>query len=109
MVTDVPTGPLVGDKLVMFGATAKLTPLLDSPPTVTTTLPVVAAPGTGTTMLVAFQLEGVAVIPLKVTVLDPWEEPKLAPVIVTEVPTGPEVGDRPVMLGITTKGTALLA
>jgi hypothetical protein len=29
--------------------------------------------------------------------------------MVTEVPTGPEGGDKPVMFGVTVKGTALLA
>src|SRR5262249_54146473 len=51
--------------------TVKLTPVLARPPTVTTTLPVVAPAGTGTTMLVADQLVGVAVVPLNVTVLVP--------------------------------------
>ena len=59
----------------MFGGlgadTVKLSPLLDCPPTVTTTFPVVAPPGTGATILVALQLVGVAVVPLNVTVLDP--------------------------------------
>jgi hypothetical protein len=51
----------------MLGAgmfTVKLTPLLATPPTVTTTLPVVAPDGTGATMLVALQLVGVAAVPL---------------------------------------------
>src|SRR5262249_58682498 len=91
IVTDVPTGPVVGDRLVMLGATVtvKLTPLLADPPTVTTTLPVVAPLGTGTTMLVADQLVGVAVVPLNFTVLVPCVDPKFVPVIVTDVPTSP--------------------
>ena len=79
--------------------TVKLAPLLASPATVTTTLPVVAPLGTGATMLVAFQLVGVAVVPLNVTVLVPCVAPKFAPVIVADVPTGPELGVRFVMLG----------
>src|SRR5260370_5555141 len=42
IVTDAPTNPDVGLKLVMLGpgtVTAKLTPLLATPPTVTTTFP----------------------------------------------------------------------
>src|SRR6266571_4994962 len=113
MVTEVPTGPEVGDKLVMLGTvvTVKLTALLARPATVTSTLPVAAPLGTGATMLVALQLVGVAAVPLKLTVLLPWVDPKLVPVMVTEVPTGPEVGDRLVMLGgvVTVKLTALLA
>ena len=74
-------------------------------------MPVVAPLGTGTTMLVALQLVGVAAVPLNVTVLVPCDAPKFVPVIVTEVPTGPEVGLRLVMLGgvVTVKATPLLA
>ncbi len=77
----------------------KLAPLLATPPTVTTTLPVVAPLGTGTTMLGSLQLVGVATVPLKVTVLVPCVAPKLVPVIVTDVPNGPDVGFKLVMLG----------
>src|SRR6266704_1890798 len=79
--------------------TVKLAPLLATPPTVTTTLPVVAPLGTGTTMLGSLQLVGVATVPLKVTVLVPCVAPKLVPVIVTDVPNGPDVGFKLVMLG----------
>src|SRR5437879_1541470 len=110
---EVPTGPDAGLKLVMFGGTTtvKRTLLLARPPTVTTTFPVVAPVGTGTMMLVAFQFVGVATAPLNVTVLVPWLAPKFAPMIVTEVPTCPEEGFRPVMLGggMTVKATPLLA
>jgi len=68
---DVPTGPDVGERVFIFGATVKVTPLLACPLTVTTTGPVVALAGAGTAMLVALQLVGVAVVPLKVTVLVP--------------------------------------
>ena len=71
MVTDVPAAPDVGDRLVMCGATVKLTPLLATLLTVTTTLPVVALDGTGTAMLVLLQLVGLAAVPLNVTVLLP--------------------------------------
>jgi hypothetical protein len=102
IVTAVPTGPEVGDRLVMLGAddTVKLTPLLATPPTVTTTFPVVAPVGTDVARLVALQLVTVAAVPLNVTVLVPWVDPKLVPVMVTAVPTGPEVGDRLVMVGV---------
>lgn len=102
IVTDVPTAPEVGLRLVIAGAvvvTVKLTPLLGAPPTVTTTFPVVAEVGTGTTMLVALQLVGVAAVPLNATMLLPCEEPKFVPVIVTDVPTDPDAGFRVVMLG----------
>jgi hypothetical protein len=111
IVTEVPMGPDVGDRLVMLGVIVKGTPLLPRLLTVTTTLPVVPPFGTSTTMLVEFQLVGVATMPLKATLLVPCEAPKFVPVIVTEVVTGPEVGLRLVMLGgtITVKRTPLLA
>jgi hypothetical protein len=71
IVTEVPTVPELGVMLFILGVTVKVTPLLACPATVTTTGPVVAAAGTGTAMLVAFQLVGVAAVPLKVTVLVP--------------------------------------
>src|SRR5436309_3060608 len=100
-VTDVPTAPEVGDRLVMLGVgrTVKLIPLLSTPLACTTKLPVVAPVGTGTTIDVALQLVGVAAVPLNLTVLVPWVEPKLVPVIATDAPTAPEVGDRLVMVG----------
>jgi hypothetical protein len=80
--------------------TVKFTPLLATPPTVTTTFPVVAPAGTGITIVVAFQLLAVpAEVPLNFTVLVPCELPKFVPVMVTEVFTCPEVGFRVVMFG----------
>jgi hypothetical protein len=52
-----------------------------------------------TWICVSLQDEIVAGVETKVTVLEPWVAPKFAPVIVTSVPTGPEVGERLVMLG----------
>jgi hypothetical protein len=121
IVTEVPTGPDVGVRLAMLGAkpeadvTVNPIPLLATPPTVTTTFPVVTPAGTAATMLVALQLVGVAAVPLKLTVLLPGDTPKFAPVIVTEVPTGPEFGLRLVILGaepeaeVTVNATPLLA
>lgn len=74
----------------------------------TTTLPVVDPTGTGTTMLVALQLVGVAAVPLNVTVLDPCDAPKPAPEMVTCVPGNPLVGERLARLGATVKLIALL-
>jgi hypothetical protein len=114
IVTAVPTVPNTGFKLVMLGGgvTVKLTPLLAKPPTVTTAGPLVAPLGTGTTMLVAFQPVGVAAVPLNVTVLAPCDAPKFVPVIVTDVPAGPLVGFRLLIVGVggvTLKGTPLPA
>src|SRR5262245_49250510 len=73
IVTAAPTAPLVGDSalIVAAGTTVNVTPLLPTPPTVTTTLPVVAPLGTVVTMLVADHDVGVAVTPLNFTVLVP--------------------------------------
>ena len=109
MVTELPTGPDAGDRLLMLGATVKVTPLLANPATVTTTGPVVAPAGTGVTMPVLLQLLGVAVVPLNVTLLVPCVVPKFEPLIVTEVPKAPEVGERLLMPGATVKVTPLLA
>ena len=93
----------------MFGLTENATPLLASPPTVTTTLPVVAPAGTGTVIEVLDQLVGVAVTPLNVTVLVPCVAPKALPVIVIEPPMTPEVAERLVIPGVTVKLIELLA
>ena len=81
--------------------------MLATPDAVTTTLPVVAPDGTGTTIEPALQLVGDAVVPLKATV--PGLAPKLVPVMVTFAPTIPEFGDRLVIFGNTIKLTPLLA
>src|SRR5262250_2096046 len=83
--------------LIPGKVTVKDEPLLATPFTVTTTFPVVAPVGTDVAMLVAPQLVVVATVPLNVTVP---VDPKFVPVIVTAMPTGPEVGDRLVMLGV---------
>jgi hypothetical protein len=71
----------------------------------------VAPLGTGTLIEIPLQFVGVPVVPLNVTVLVPSDEPKFAPVIVTDVPTTPPPGDRLLMLGsddVTVKSTPLL-
>src|SRR5438128_7631877 len=112
MVTEVPTGPEVGDRLVMLGTvvTVKLTTLLARAATVTSTLPVAAPLGTGATMLVALQLVGVVAVALAWTQLNLSVDMPSFPVMVTEVRTGPEASDRPGMLGTvaSVKLTALL-
>ena len=114
--TPEPTGPPIREMLLIFGdavaeVTVKRAPLLIAPPTATTTFPVVAPAGTGRTMEVALQLAGAAVVPLKATALAPCVTPKFVPVTVTEVPTGPDTGDRLEMLGtgpVTVNRTPLL-
>jgi len=78
--------------------TVKGTPLLGTPGSVTTTFPVVAPLGTGTMMRVVVQLVGVPAIPWNETV--PRAAPKFVPAIVTDVPTGPDVGLMLVMFGV---------
>jgi len=89
IVTDVPVAPDDGFRLLMIAWTEKFTKLLRNPLTATNTFPVVASVGTGTTMVVSLQIVGVPVAPLKLTKLVPCDGPKLEPVIVTDVPTGP--------------------
>jgi hypothetical protein len=61
---------------------------------------VFAPVGTVALIEVALQLPNeVTVVPLNLTVLVPLVEPKFVPVIVTNVPTAPDVGDRVVMVG----------
>ena len=92
IVTEAVTAAEVGERLVIVGvgSTVKLVPALGTPPTVTTTLPVVVPGGTGTAILVALQLVGVALVPLNETAPLPCVDPKLAPVIVTDCPTPAE-------------------
>jgi hypothetical protein len=60
-------------------------------------------------MLVGLQVNGVPAFVPNLTVLLPWEVPKLVPVIVTAVPTPPEVGEMLVMAGVTVNSIPLLA
>jgi hypothetical protein len=115
-VTDVPTDPDAGFRLLMLGGggvIVKLTPLLTTPLIDTTTFPVVAPAGTGATIWVSLQLVVLAAKPLNKTrlTLVPTVGPKFVPLIVTTVPTGPDVGLMLVMFGggVTLKGRPLLA
>ena len=73
--------------------TVNVIPVLDCPATVTITGPVVALGGTGTTIRLGPQLVGAAAAPPNVTVLCPCVAPKFCPLIVTEIPAGPEEGE----------------
>ena len=59
-------------------------------------------------MKLSTQFAGDAVVPLKVIVLVPCEEPKRAPLMTTDVPTGPDEGSRLLIVGDTEKFAALL-
>jgi hypothetical protein len=103
IVTEAPTAPEIGDKLVSVGvaSTVNETPFVETPLAVTTTLPVVAPVGTTATIDVALQLViDVTVVPLNFTPPIPCVDPKFVPVIVTEAPNAPEVGDRLVSVGV---------
>jgi hypothetical protein len=89
--------------------TKKVAPLLATPLTVTTTAPEVAAVGTWTVIEVSPHVDGVAAIPLKVTVPVLALAPKLLPLIVTVAPTPPRSGFSELMTGAgTVKLAALL-
>lgn len=111
IVTVVPGGPELGDKLLMLDVAVKNKKLLAAPFTVTTTGddPGPRPAGTVTAMLPLLQLLTVAAIPAKVTELVPWLAPKFDPVIVIAVPTGPEISDRLLMTGVTVNVATLLA
>jgi hypothetical protein len=113
IVTEVPTGPVLGVRLAMTGksVTKKFTPLLATPPTVTTMLPDVAPTGTVTKMLVSLQPGTTpADSPLNVTVLTPCVALKFVPKIATVLPIAPDPTLRLAMLGVgtTVKGRPLL-
>jgi hypothetical protein len=101
IVTDVPTGPEVGENELMVGlggvVTSKLLELVAVPPgVVTRILPSVAPDGTVAVILVEEFTVNNAETLLNVTLLTLT---KLVPLIVTEVPTGPELGENEVIVG----------
>jgi hypothetical protein len=100
IVTEPPTDPLVGLRLVMVGAgtvTVKLGPLAVPPGVVTLTTPDTAPTGTVAVICVAlFTVKDVASTPPKVTVLAP---DRFVPVMVTGIPTNPLVGLRTLTVG----------
>ncbi len=117
MVTDVPTGPLVGEKELIVGVaevvTVKSVALVAVPPgVVTMILPEVAPEGTLVVILVPaeFTLK-FAETPLNFTDVAPV---KFDPLMVTDVPTGPLLGEKEVIVGadaavVTVKFVALVA
>ena len=99
-VTALPTGPLVGAKLVTAGAggrTVNDDALVATPPgVVTVSAPVVALAGTNVVICVAELTVKDAVTPLNATAVVPV---KLLPAIVTVVPTTPLLGVMLVIAG----------
>lgn len=112
IVTLTPAGPELGERLEIAGlaTTVNEIPLLDAPPTVTTTLPVVAPFGTAATIALSLHELAVAEVPLNLAVLVPCVLPKLTPLIVIESPTAPVDGLREEMLtgGVIVNGNELL-
>src|SRR5258708_23971953 len=74
--------------------------LLETPPSVTFTGPVVAADGTVTTICASLQLMTGEAELLSVTALEPCAAPKPLPLIWIWVPAMPLEGDRLAMLGL---------
>lgn len=110
IVTDVPTGPLAGFNPKTCGATTKLVELVAVlPPVVTVIGPVVAPAGTVTVNCVVVVLTTVAAVPLKVTVLFEAVELNPWPWIVTVVPMGPLLGEKPVIETVGVKFAPLVA
>ena len=115
MVTWVPTGPELGVNKVIVGTeavpTVKFVALSAVPLAVVTLMgPVVAPAGTVVTICVALFDVIVAVVPLNFTEVAPV---RFVPMMVTGVPTGPEVGVNDVMVGLaqlpaTVKAVALV-
>lgn len=68
IVTLVPTGPITGESDLICGVTVNETPLLATPPTVTITLPEVAALGTAHVILVVLHFVAEQATPLNATV-----------------------------------------
>jgi len=100
IVTEVPTEPPVGVKLVTPGVTVNDPELVPVPLGVVTEIFPVAAPDGTVAVILAleFTVKAVAATPLNFTAVAPVN---VVPVIVTEVPTGPLFGEKPVMPGVT--------
>jgi hypothetical protein len=101
IVTDVPTGALVGEKEVTVGlaeaVTVKCWELVAVPSGVVTLIgPVVASEGTVALILVFEVALKVADTPLNVTLVAAIRS---VPVIVTDVPTGPLIGENEEIVG----------
>jgi hypothetical protein len=101
IVTDAPTGPLVGEKEETVGGAAAVTVKfweLGAVPSGVVTLigPVVAPEGTVVVIVVFEVAVNVAETPLNVTLVAPMRS---VPVIVTDVPTGPLIGENEEIVG----------
>jgi hypothetical protein len=110
IVTDVPTGPLVGLNDVIVGApapvTVKFVELVAVPSGLVTAIgPVVAPAGTVAVIFCGLSIVNVTDVPLKVTLITSGPL-KFWPWIVTEVPTGPLVGENELIVGAAAKAAS---
>jgi hypothetical protein len=110
ILTDDPTGPLVGLNDVIVGAptpiTVKFVELVAVPSGLATAIgPVVAPTGTVAVIFCALSIVNVADVPSKVTLVTSGPL-KLLPWIVTEVPTGPLVGENELIVGAAAKAAS---
>jgi hypothetical protein len=88
-----PTSP--SDQPDGSGVTVNVELFADSPFTTTEKSPEDPPEGTIALIAVSAQVATEAVVPFSETVLLVWLVPKFNPVIVTMLPTGPEVGEMP--------------
>src|SRR5262249_24859483 len=101
IMTIVPTRPPMGEKLVIFGKTVKLSVLVTVPPAVVTLIgPVTADKGTVALIDVGERMAKELTTPPNFTDITPE---KLVPEIVTLVPTRPLVGVKLSTVGETPK------
>jgi hypothetical protein len=113
--TEVPTGPLVGLNDVIVGApvvvTVKFVELVAVPSGLVTAIgPVVAPAGTVVVIFCGLSIVNVADVPLKVTLVTLGSLPlKFWPWIVTEVPTGPLVGEKELIVGAAAQDAGAIA
>ena len=99
----MPATPIVGEKPLIVGGSGTVSgkgvSLVPEPDGLVTAIgPVVAPAGTVTLILVVVDEATVAAVPLKVTVFCAGVALKPVPVMVTGVPTGPELGAKLAML-----------
>ena len=100
IVTEAATAAELGETPLIAGVASNVKdPVLATPFTVTTTLPLGAADGTSAPMLVAAQVVAVTDTPPMVSVLLPCVEPKFVPVIVTEAPAAALLGVTDTVVG----------
>lgn len=101
IVTEAPTGPLVGVKLVILGVggiTVKFVLLVAVPAAVVTPIAPVVAPA-GTVAVICVSESTVSVVALVLLKDTELAAVKSVPVIVTDVPGSPLVGEKFVIVG----------